>query len=150
MPKKLGLILLLSLCTIFSCKKKEKEINKSQFDNRYTIESTLSGDPKTLNVAVNLSPGLHAYAHGEKIGKPVRLEISSTNGWRALGSAETPAGVTKKIAGLGESIVIEGPFNVKQRVEGGVGNGEALLHLQVCSNEACDRPRVHKISFKEN
>lgn len=143
--------LMIAMCLMTACTKKDKQPKPTaHVDQKFSIDTNFDQEASILIINVNLPTGLHAYAVGEKIGKPIRLEISSTNGWRAAGNTEIPVGRIKKIAGLGESMVIEGPFVIKQKVVRGTGKGEARLHLQVCSETACDRPRTHILEINPN
>jgi hypothetical protein len=96
-----------------------------------------------LVVTVALKPGFHAYAPGEEIGKPVSLVVKEQNGWKLEGAPEIPAGETKDLGELGTSKVLEGTFPVKAKVTGGNGALAGELEIQVCTDNACDRPRKH-------
>lgn len=96
-----------------------------------------------LVVTVALKPGFHAYAPGEEIGRPVNLVVKEENGWKPEGAPEIPAGKTKDLGELGISKVLEGTFPVKAKVSGGTGAIAGELEIQVCTADACDRPRKH-------
>lgn len=100
-----------------------------------------------LRIEVMLDKVIHAYADGEKIGRPVKLLVNEQNGWRALGAPTMPHGTHKKLPGLGDSVILEGAFVITQKLSEGRGGGTARLMLQVCSDFSCDQPREHKIVF---
>lgn len=139
----MALIFLCSACT----KKEPAKSPDINFDNSYKISSKFVEDSSELIVDVVLDKGVHAYAPGEKIGKPVNISISEKNGWQASGSPDLPQGKEKILGDLGKSSVLEGSFIVKQKLIKGSSKGEAQLNLQVCTDNACDRPRTHTIVF---
>jgi DsbC/DsbD-like thiol-disulfide interchange protein len=98
-----------------------------------------------LVVSVALKPGFHAYAPGESIGKPVALAVKEEGGWQAE-SVLVPEGKTKDLGELGKSQVLEGTFPLKAKVTGGEGALKAVVDIQVCTENACDRPRKHELS----
>src|SRR5690348_14686953 len=76
---------------------------------------------KTLSVHVTLQDGVHAYARGESVGKPVDLVVKSHNGWKTVGDLQIPKGKEKRLKTSGKSVIIDGSFDVKTLVEGGKG-----------------------------
>lgn len=144
MRQTIRIFLALMLISYSSCTKKEaKAPPVIDFKTHYTINPSFDPKSSMVTVAISLDKPLHAYADGEKIGRPVRLEITKKNGWAADGPAIAPKGVTKQLPGLGESVVLQGNFELKQKVIRGHGPGEAKLYLQVCTDTACDQPREH-------
>lgn len=132
------------LLILSSCKKNQPISHEIiDFDKHYFINSVLKDD--TLTVTIKLDDMLHAYAEGEKVGRPVALSIKNHNGWQALGPSSIPKGSKKNLSGLGESITLEKEIEIKQKVIVGKGQGEAVLNLQVCSHNSCDRPKEHII-----
>lgn len=147
---KLKLFLLVVLCSssLLSCKNNRKDAASSEsadFANSFSISSEFVDELSQFNVTIHLKDNLHAYAIGEKTGKPVDLKISDLNGWATDGDLKIPAGHKKKIGELGESVVLEGDVTLSQKLKKGSGRGEAQLYLQVCTALACDRPRIHKL-----
>lgn len=145
------LLLLLVIAPIFSCKKKEYSQASAivDFAKHYTINSRYDRAHSVLHVEVILDKAVHAYAEGEKIGRPVTLVINEQNGWQALGSPDMPKGTLKKLSGLGDSIILEDSFVISQKLLPGKGAGTARLLLQVCSDNSCDQPREHPLLFSE-
>lgn len=135
-------LLFLFVLMMVGCQKKP-----TNFESLYSISSHFDQKTSELSVDISLDKSIHAYADGEKIGIPLRLEVSPKNGWVADGDASIPKGKLKKLS-PGESQVLMGNIKVSQKLKNGTGPGEAHLHLQVCSDKACDRPRVHKILFQ--
>lgn len=138
----LRLLILVFLC---GCQKKSEPI--TSFDKLYSIKSSFDENNKTLVVDIALDKNIHAYAQGEKIGVPLMLEISPKNDWQKEGEALIPKGEVKELKGLGQSVVLLGNIQVRQKLKRGKGPGEANLHLQVCSENTCDKPRIHALQF---
>lgn len=124
--------------------------NRPSLGDSATFATAYDKKNKTLNVHVKLRDGVHAYAPGETTGKPVSLVVKPQNGWKTSGDVQLPRGKEKSLKTFGKSIIIDGEFDVKTRVEGGSGPILAELHLQVCSENACDRPRVHPFEVQVN
>ncbi len=103
-----------------------------------------------LVIEVELKKGFHAYAPGEQIGRPVFVDIDNANGWHTTGEVTLPKGLKKSLGSLGESVVLEGQFQIQARVVGGKGPINGILHMQICTEQACDRPREHAFSVKTN
>lgn len=131
------IIILLSSC-FDSCKNKALN-NDEPF---FTVSHIYDSQAKLLLVNVKLKDGMHAYALGEKIGKPVSLQVEKQNGWKALGSAEIPLGEEKTLGGI-TSVVIEKSFTIKQALEAGEGQTSASLFIQVCSDDFCSKPQTY-------
>lgn len=144
--KQVFLILIVGLLSCDKFKTHEK-IEDTNFENSYKISSNLDKDQNLLILNIKLKKNFHAYARGEKIGKPVSLEIIRVNGYSAEGEALIPVGTIKKMASSAQSHVIEGDFEIKQRMKMGSGIGKAILRMQICTASLCDRPRTHEISF---
>jgi hypothetical protein len=141
----LSLVVLLAIFVV-SCKKKEQDLSHSpDFNNSFSISSEFIDATSQLKIAIHLADSFHAYAPGEKIGKPIKLEITNINGWAADGAASIPPGKNKLMGELWQSIVLQGDVHISQKLKKGNGQGEALLYLQVCTANACDRPRVHRV-----
>ena len=142
MFKPVFMALLVLLC---SCKKNQEQ-KIDDFADYYSINAHYEKEHSVLKIDISLKGPLHAYAPKEPTGKPVRLEITPQNGWEPLGEAKIPEGRKEKLD-LGESYVLDKDFSIEQRLKPGKGPGEAILHLQVCTNTQCDRPRTHTLSF---
>lgn len=141
-----------ALVVTFSSCKQQQPAEKTQvfdFAKYYKISSSLDKTNNVFEVVVTMNPPLHAYAAGEKIGKPVALEIVAAHGWRADGAAQIPYGVKKALPGLSESVILEKSFSIRQKVIKGKGYGEAVLLLQVCTDNLCDQPRQHKLRIAQ-
>ena len=136
-------MLLLLLC---SCKNKPAP-TIDNFADYYTIDARYFKERAILRVAVSLKSPVHAYAPKELTGKPVRLEVKPQNGWEPLGDATYPSGKKESSKGQ-DSYVLDKDFSIEQRLKPGRGVGRAVLHLQVCTNTQCDRPRSHELSFE--
>lgn len=106
------------------------------------LSPSYKGGELVVNVA--LKSGFHAYAPGETIGKPVSLAVTEAGGWQAE-DITVPEGKTKDLGELGKSQVLEGTFPLKAKVSGGEGELGAVVDIQVCTENACDRPRKHEL-----
>jgi hypothetical protein len=131
-----------------NCRKNNSQTHIPDFLKLITINANFDRSKSTLTIKVKLDGDIHAYAQGEPHGKPVRLEIAKKNGWEPIGQPVIPAGKLRK-SGQGEtSVVIEGQFDISQKLKKGHGPGEAIFYFQLCSNTLCDRPRTHLITFE--
>ena len=92
---------------------------------------------------LHLEPGFHAYGPGEKTGKPLTLELTGP-AWNVK-EVQLPPAQQKDLGELGISFVLVGDVEVRA-VVAPAGDPKApvegRLHYQVCSETACDRPRV--------
>lgn len=113
------------------------------FAKAATITPSYDVKTKILNVEIGLVEGVHAYAQGEQIGKPVFLVFKNQGGWKTVGDVEIPRGTQRTLGSSEKSVVLEGKFSLKATVEGGTGPIAVEVGLQICSDTACDRPRVH-------
>jgi hypothetical protein len=142
-------LILLSFISFAACKKNTNAPAKVEdFSNAYSIKTQFNAKDSLLTVDIELKEGFHAYGQGEKIAKPLKLEIIKENGWEAIGEASLPSGHKKDLGSLGESVVLEGKFVIKQKLKTGTEEGRALLHLQLCSDILCDRPRSYELRLK--
>lgn len=133
-----------------SCQKKAAvPLAPINFNESFSVETHYDAGQKALHVTIALKDGVHAYGTKEHIGRPVRLSISDHNGWAANGQASIPEGTKKKLANGSESYVISGTFSIEQFLQPGQGQGEALLYLQVCTEQQCDRPRTLELTFND-
>lgn len=116
------------------------------FARSFSITPSYDQKSATLRVLIKLVPGVHAYGQGEKIGRPVALQISSAGNWVVVHGPMVPDGHLRKLGSQGTSVVLDGEFTIEATVKHGFGPVVGVLHLQVCSDTACDRPREHIIS----
>lgn len=93
-------------------------------------------------VGLDIAPGFHAYTVGETIGRPLKVEIAADSPLKLDGEVQYPAGTTKDLP-LGRSVIVEGKSEVfaPTAVEPGK-KVKGSFHYQVCTNDACDRPRT--------
>ena len=124
--------------------KPSKTKGPPNFIGAIKLAPSFDGASKTVNVALQIKPGFHAYAPGEEIGKPVGITISDTNGWKAAGDVKIPPGKKKDLGTLGTSYVLENMIPISVAVDGGQGEVEGSVSVQVCNESACDRPRKHR------
>jgi hypothetical protein len=118
----------------------------TDFKDYYSYAAKYDPNQKELVVSIHLEPGIHAYAQGEKIGRPVSVKIDPINNWRAMGAPKIPPGHTKTLTGQATS-VLQGDFEIRQPIVEGKGPGQGKLFLQVCSENQCDRPLTHEIGW---
>lgn len=117
------------------------------FSDAFTWRPEFDSVKNIFWIKVQLRDGFHAYASGEKIGKPVGIEILDFNGWHVNGAAILPVGKTISLGELGNSQVLENNFVVGAKVIGGKGNLQGIFKMQLCSNTSCDRPREYPFEF---
>jgi hypothetical protein len=96
-----------------------------------------SFDAKTseLLVQVRLPKGIHAYAPGETIGKPVNLIILPLNNWELSEPLILPIGNTKNLLNIA--------FEIRAKLKGGHGPVFGILKMQLCSDNSCERPQEY-------
>ncbi len=134
------------LMFLASCQKNNSDrVSDYNFEDHYSISHTI--EKAELKIKVSLQKGLHAYAKGEQIGRPIALDIAPDGGWQAIGNPTLPTGKKINLKGLGTSVVLEEFFEVIQKLKMGTDPGKAFFHMQVCTDTRCDRPRVHEINL---
>jgi hypothetical protein len=112
-------------------------------------EILYDAEKKAVVVAVELKAGFHAYTVGETIGKPLELEFSPDSPYQPSGDIQYPTGETKDLP-IGKSVIVFGkadivaPVAAKEGASGSAANGK--FQYQVCTEEACDRPRTVEFS----
>ncbi|HXW60720.1 MAG TPA: protein-disulfide reductase DsbD domain-containing protein [Myxococcota bacterium] len=141
-------LLLIMLAGGCSCQKRSLAKREINFDESYNVSAHYEKHTSIVRVDVALKDGVHAYAPKETIGKPVRLSIAPDNGWKAVGEPSIPEGTKKSLGSLGDSYVLSGNFSIVQAVSPGSDGGKAILHLQVCTDTQCDRPRTLEMPFR--
>lgn len=117
-------------------------------DWKTAIKHTVRYDPARSSVVVDVTvaPGFHAYTVGEEIGRPMKVTIDEESGLELEGEIHYPKGKTKSLS-TGRSVIVEGHAEIVARVKSRSGvdvNGQKArgkFHYQVCTDEACDRPR---------
>ncbi|MFO0722340.1 MAG: protein-disulfide reductase DsbD family protein [Myxococcota bacterium] len=105
-------------------------------------------------VEVSIAPGFHAYAEGETVGRPLKLEVAGAEPIELSGAPRYPAG-REKMLPIGRSMVVEGKSEivapiVKRGTTEAPSAGtpfKANLSYQVCKETACDRPRTLEIQL---
>lgn len=108
-------------------------------------EVRFDSERKAVVVDVELKPGFHAYTVGETIGRPLKLEFAADSAYQPAGEIQYPEGETKDLP-IGKSVIVHGkaaivaPVAAKEGVSGGDARGK--FQYQVCTEEACDRPRT--------
>lgn len=117
------------------------------FTDSVTWDAHYDASVKRLMVDVHLKKGFHAYAPGEKVGKPVTLNILPLGKWKLTGPIQVPAGMTKRL-GQQESNVLEDNFTLSVPMEGGKKVIYGELVIQVCTETQCDKPRLHPFMVK--
>lgn len=125
----------------------KEEAAPVDFTKAATWEAHYEVAQKLLVVDVHLQDGFHAYAPGEKTGKPVTLNILPLGKWKVKGPIHVPAGVIKRL-GQHESKVLENNFTLSVPMEGGKKVIYGELVMQVCTHTQCDKPRLHPFMVK--
>lgn len=96
-----------------------------------------------LLVMVSVRPGYHAYAPGSSIGVPISMNLKDTGGWKVDGDVVLPKGKEKTLGTLGTDFVLEGEIPIKAKVKDGSGDISGRVKVQICTTNACDRPKEH-------
>ena len=116
------------------------------FQSALVVTPSFDAARSTVTVTLKIKDGFHAYAKGEKIGRPVSMTIAAENGWTLDGEVTIPDGKAKDLGELGRSVILEGDVPLKAKVKGGKGALSGTAMVQICTDKACDRPRPHKWS----
>ena len=117
------------------------------FATALQIAPTFSAETSTLNVALTIAPGFHAYAPGEEVGVPVNLSLTPGS-WTLDGDVGIPKGQVLELGDEGKSVVLTGNVVVTAKIKGGTGPVEGSILVQICTETTCDRPREHAFSVK--
>lgn len=105
-------------------------------------EIKLDRGKKSLLVDVKVAPGYHAYTVGESIGKPLKITVDEDSAWSLAGEVQYPKGEEKDLP-VGKSVIVEGEAQIVAPVEKKAdGKAKGKFRYQVCTDEACDRPRT--------
>ncbi len=117
----------------------------------FAHEAAWDAGREALVVTVRLAPGFHAYTTGEETGRPLRIELDPESPRVLDGSPEYPKGAERQLP-VGRSVIVEGTARIvaptRPRAEGSAADRvEGRLHYQVCTDEACDRPRTARIAL---
>ena len=119
---KIFLVLLALAC---SCTPKTKPNSQITYEfNAKTSE---------LLVRVKLPEGMHAYAPGEPVGRPIELIIDPKNNWQLATPPILPTGDSKHL--LNQS------FEIKAKLKNGHGPISGIFKMQLCSDNSCERPQ---------
>lgn len=99
-------------------------------------------DPKTseLAIKVKLPEGMHAYAPGEPVGRPIELLIHPTNNWVLASPPLLPTGNTKHL--------LDKDFEIKAKLKNGQGPVSGVFKMQLCSDHSCERPQDYAFEVK--
>jgi len=142
---------LLALVLACGCKQATEDAPKesaAETDWKSAFKHAERWDParRAVVVDIELMPGFHAYAAGETVGKPLRVELAEDSELQIAGELVYPKGEARELP-LGRSVIVEGraeivaPVAAKDgQLEGKSARGR--LHYQVCTESACDRPRT--------
>ena len=121
----------------------------TDFSQALTYTTSLDANGQVLTVELSIAPGFHAYTTGETTGRPLALTVDETSDFASNGPVDYPKGVTKDLE-LGRSVIVTGAAEISAPVaprEGTPGKTVAAeFAYQVCTDEACDRPRKVVVS----
>lgn len=107
---------------------------------------------KAVTVHVKVAPGFHAYTVGETTGKPMLLTIAEDSEFGLEGDVKYPSGVTKDLP-VGRSVIVEGEAEISAQVtpkSDAAKTVKGSFRYQVCTDEACDRPRTAPFALPES
>ncbi len=110
----------------------------------------LNPEANMVQVDVLVKAGFHAYTVGETTGKPLVLEIADDSEYTLAGDVSYPKGKIKDLP-VGRSVIVEGQALVSAPVKAKNEASKTVrgsFRYQVCSNEACDRPRTKKFELQ--
>ncbi len=106
---------------------------------------------RSVVVDVDVAPGFHVYTQGETIGKPLLLRLTEGSDFDVDGDVRYPEGITKDLP-IGRSVIVEGKARVVAPIkaknpDATAGTAAGKFRYQVCTDEACDRPRTEAFTI---
>jgi hypothetical protein len=115
----------------------------TDWDSAIRIDVRYDAARQAVVAALQIAPGFHAYTTGETIGRPLELKIAPESELKAEGEPTYPQGVTKDLP-IGRSVIVEGSAEVVAKLASPAAGKKAngTLAYQVCTDEACDRPKT--------
>jgi hypothetical protein len=141
-----GLLSALALCVACpgpSSSTKEPPLRSKTVDWTHAFRHEVSIDTArgALVVSVHLAKGFHAYTTGESVGRPLEVRVDPAS-VAIRGRPVYPQGRTKDLP-TGRSVVVQGDAEivVPLVLTPTVSVVRGTLGYQVCTAEACDRPR---------
>ena len=115
------------------------------FDSKFRFDN----ERQAVMVDLKIASGFHAYTVGEATGKPLAVSIAPDGGYELNGEIQYPKGKAKQLP-IGPSVIVEGDAQitvpVARRPQASGDRVKGTLRYQVCTKEACDRPR--KLGFE--
>ncbi len=130
----------------------EAPIRSEGPDFKSALKTRFDFDPgqQALVVHLDIAPGFHAYTVGESTGRPLQVSVPQ-DGPFTLGNVQYPKGIAKNLP-IGPSVIVEGKAKIVAPVASKAAvdtkappRAKGTLHYQICTDEACDRPR--KLAF---
>lgn len=117
---------------------------KSLPDWKSAFEYVIEVEADAIRVRFSVADGFHVYSQGEAVGKPLQLQSAEDSAFLIEG-VRYPEGVTKDLP-IGRSVIVEGEGRVEatlaRREDARDDRVRGVLRYQVCTDEACDRPRT--------
>jgi hypothetical protein len=120
-----------------------KPTTAEEYAAALTFKAVWDAEKNNVVIKANVKEGFHAYAPGEETSIPVSLTVKPENGWVSDGTLIAPAGIKKDLGDLGISMVLEGNFELAQKLKDGKDEISGTFGCQICTNKSCDRPRQH-------
>ena len=128
--------------------KTTSEAPPPDFKSAFRTNFRFDAGEQAVVVDLKIEPGYHAYTIGESTGRPLKVEMASDSAFALKGDVKYPEGLKKDLP-IGPSVIVEGRAKivapVEKRSDATDGAAKGTLRYQVCTDEACDRPR--KLSF---
>lgn len=140
--RRLGLLILLPACLSEGRAPSEPSApvapSPVEWSKAFAYDVEVEGS--RLVVRLRVDDGFHVYTLGETVGKPLKLEVVEGG---HLEDVRYPEGVTKDLP-IGRSVIVEGSSEISGALEAesSVDEVQGRLSYQVCTDEACDRPRT--------
>jgi len=117
---------------------------KSMPDWASAFEYTIEVDSDAIRVRFEVADGFHVYSQGETVGRPLELQSEPDSAY-VIRDVRYPEGETKDLP-IGRSVVVEGEDRVEaelqRRPDASDDRVRGVFRYQVCTDEACDRPRT--------
>ncbi len=108
------------------------------------FEYGIEVEADTIRVRFEVADGFHVYSQGETVGRPLELRSEPDSAY-VIENVRYPEGETKDLP-IGRSVVVEGAGLVEgeldRRPDASNDRVRGVFRYQVCTDEACDRPRT--------
>ncbi len=121
------------------------------FQSAFKYRVRFDAGEQAVVVDMKIEDGYHAYTIGESTGRPLAVRMAPDGAYVLTGDVVYPEGIKKDLP-IGPSVIVEGRAKivapVKKRPQAAGERATGLFQYQICTDEACDRPRKKPFDVK--